>query len=87
VQDLSQKALETVWRLILLGSEDFAALADPVPPDDVDEWPIELLVDTGDLEVQDSGDVVRTNPTILDSVMRHWGKARFSSPTQLSIVP
>jgi hypothetical protein len=87
VQDLSTKALEAVWRFILIGTDDFVALADPVPPADVDEWPIELLVDTGDVEVNDDGDLVRTNPTILDSVMRHWGKARYRSGPTLSAVP
>lgn len=87
VGDLSSKALETVWRFILIGTDDFKALADPIPPDDVDEWPIELLVDTGDIELNDDGDPVRTNPTILDSVMRHWGKARYRSGPTLTAVP
>lgn len=85
VQDLQVDALRKVWKLILIGTAgengDFASLATPPPPDDPDEWPIELLVDAGDLVVV-GGKLTRTNPTVIDTVLRHWGKAHFrSGPT------
>lgn len=96
MQDYSVDALANVWRMILLGSSgpdgDFAPLATAEDgktiPEDRDDWPIELLVDVSDLIVNDDGTVTRADPPILDTVLRHWGKARWGSGrTVLQSVP
>lgn len=67
-QDLQSDGLARIWRFILLGDESFAGVATPKPPDDTDDWPAELFVDTD----------------MLEAVMVHMGKARRSpsGPTQ-----
>lgn len=81
-QDLVADTLAATWRLIFLGhGDDFAGLATPAPPESADEWPAELLVDAGEIEIV-NGQPTRTNDTLLDAVFKHWGKARYrSGPT------
>lgn len=100
VQDMTGDSLVATWRFILLGDRkpdesgpqgsttgSFDGLAVPRPPDDPDEWPAELLIDAGDIDVEAGPNgprLVRTNDTLLEAVHKHWGKARFrSGPTDL----
>lgn len=100
VQDMTAQSLIDTWRFILLGDRkadesgaqgstagSFDGLAQPRPPDDPDEWPAELLIDAGEIDVEAGPQgprLVRTNDTLLEAVHKHWGKARFrSGPTDL----
>lgn len=82
-QEIVAGMLAKLWQFIMLDEN----LADPKPPTDPDDWPTELLLDAGEFEMV--GDrAVRTNDTILESVLMHWGKARWrSGGTQIPGIP
>lgn len=42
VEEAHEAELLGWWSLVLLGDDTFASLADPAPPSDTDDWPIEL---------------------------------------------
>lgn len=75
-QEIVADTLGKVWQFIMCSPGE--NLAESPPPADPDDWPTELLLDAGDFEIV--GDrAVRTNETILEAVMQHWGKARWRS--------
>lgn len=89
VQEIASEMLAKIWRLILLGAEDgsLRGLATPAPPEDPDEWPVEILVDAAEWDVRD-GERVRTNDAFIEQWFRHVGKVgrSRSGPTQLEVV-
>lgn len=91
VQEIASTMLAKMWRLILIGDEGFKGLATPTPPDDPDEWPVELLVDAaewGEREVDGKTERYRTNDAFIEQWFRHVGKVGHSrsGPTHLSAV-
>lgn len=96
IEDINLESVESFWRFVLLGASDGSCvgLASPPPPEDSDEWPAELLFDTKDGVVIDTpaGKVNLTldadqelqfeSETLIDKVLKHWGKVRSrSGPT------
>lgn len=77
VEEITAETLFRTWRFIICGDGSFAGLGTPKPSDDMDEWPLDLIVDAGEFEVV-NGVRTRTNTPIIDQFFSHLGRARSS---------
>lgn len=70
VAEINLDAAVSFWRFVMFGDDTFKGLAEPAPPDDVDEWPAALIMDARD---------ITTEIGLVDRVFNHWGKVRSRS--------
>lgn len=85
IQDANHEAAIGWWRLILVGDDSFAKLADGKVPDDADDWPAELIFDVRPLLPRLPEGQTHSVETIMaaqstpDRIMRHFGLGRSRS--------
>lgn len=80
VEAINLDAAAEWWKLVLLGDDSFAGLADGKVPADTDDWPASLIYDFRPILKADAPvEAVLEAQPLVDQVFRHWGKGRSRS--------